>query len=88
MKRIHYEIEGMTCAACVAHVERAVKKVLNENDVFTVSLLTNSLSIIPYREIENEEELLKLEKNIQKAVEAAGYHLLCEEEKTNKAKSA
>ena len=65
----------------MAHVERAVKRVLHENDVFTVSLLTNSLSIIPYREIENEEEFNEFEKKLKKAIEAAGYRLLCEEEK-------
>ena len=51
MQRLHYGIKGMSCAACVAHVERAVKKVLGEGDTFTVSLLTNSVSILPIKEL-------------------------------------
>ncbi|MBQ3075807.1 MAG: heavy metal translocating P-type ATPase, partial [Clostridia bacterium] len=90
MKRVHYEIEGMTCAACVAHVERALKKVLEPNDVFTVSLLTNSISVIRFNEIKNEEELLQLEKKLKDAVAAAGYRMICEDQKkkTKKESSA
>ena len=58
-----YKVEGMTCAACVAHVEKAVKKVEGVNDV-TVSLLTNSM------EIDGAVD----EAVICKAVEDAGYH--------------
>ncbi|SDY23700.1 heavy metal translocating P-type ATPase [Lachnobacterium bovis] len=58
-----YKVEGMTCAACVAHVEKAVKKVEGVNDV-TVSLLTNSM------EIDGAVD----DAVICKAVEDAGYH--------------
>ncbi|WP_029067256.1 heavy metal translocating P-type ATPase [Lachnobacterium bovis] len=58
-----YKVEGMTCAACVAHVEKAVKKVEGVNEV-TVSLLTNSM------EIDGDVN----EAEICKAVEDAGYH--------------
>ncbi len=39
-----YIVTGMTCAACQAHVEKAVNK-LDTVDSVTVSLLTNSMSV-------------------------------------------
>ncbi|MCH5161440.1 MAG: heavy metal translocating P-type ATPase [Clostridiales bacterium] len=39
-----YSITGMSCAACSAHVERAVKKVAGVTSC-SVSLLTNSMSV-------------------------------------------
>ena len=40
----HYSITGMSCAACSAHVEKAVSKVEGVTSC-TVSLLTNSMSV-------------------------------------------
>ena len=65
----------MSCAACVAHVEKAVRRVLNENDRFTVSLLTNSVSILLFEDI-NRTEQEKLEAALSASVAAAGYELL------------
>ena len=76
MQRLHYNIKGMSCAACVAHVERAVRSVLDEKDTFTVSLLTNSLSILPAREISDGTEKDVLEQKLASAVKAVGYTLL------------
>lgn len=39
-----FDVTGMTCAACSAHVERAVRGVEGVKDV-TVSLLTNSMTV-------------------------------------------
>ena len=39
-----YHVTGMTCAACSAHVEKAVKAVDGVTSV-TVSLLTNAMSV-------------------------------------------
>ena len=39
-----YLVTGMTCAACQAHVEKAVTK-LDSVETVTVSLLTNSMSV-------------------------------------------
>ncbi len=39
-----YEVLGMTCSACVSHVEKAVKKVEGTEKV-EVSLLTNSMNV-------------------------------------------
>lgn len=41
---IKYDVSGMTCAACVSHVEKAVKKVDGVDSV-EVSLLTNSMTV-------------------------------------------
>ena len=39
-----YNVTGMSCAACSAHVEKAVRK-LDGIDSVTVSLLTNSMTV-------------------------------------------
>ena len=83
MAKIRYSIKGMTCAACVAHVERAVSSVLTENKIdFTVSLLTNSLSVI-YSDECSAAEIKKIEKNLYSSIKAAGYAL--EEERDRQA---
>lgn len=77
MKRLHYGIKGMSCAACVAHVERAIRGVVGEGGEFTVSLLTNSVSILLEAE-PTDAELLALTERLSAAVRAAGYALLTE----------
>lgn len=57
-----FDIEGMSCAACVNNVSRAVKKVKGVEEV-NVSLLTNSMTVTHNV---NEKEIIK-------AVESAGY---------------
>lgn len=57
-----YIVTGMTCAACQAHVEKAVSKLENVDSV-SVSLLTNSMSVTGSA---SKEEIIS-------AVEAAGY---------------
>ena len=42
-----FDVTGMTCAACSAHVERAVRGVEGVKEV-TVSLLTNSMTCLLY----------------------------------------
>lgn len=65
MKTEKYDIEGMTCAACAAHIEKSVKKLDGVNSV-QVNLLTNSMDVTF-----NE---LKLNNNfIEHSVENAGY---------------
>ena len=73
--RLRYEVKGMSCAACVAHVERAAKGVLGENDACTVSLLTNSLLVMTQNE-KSDDEKKALDARLQAAVKAAGYELL------------
>lgn len=57
----HYNVTGMTCAACSARVEKAVNKVKGVSSC-AVSLLTNSMSV----EGGNTADIIK-------AVENAGY---------------
>ena len=77
MKRIEYPIKGMSCAACVAHVERAVRRVLGEDARFTVSLLTNSVVLF----LSEKESQSDLEIRLASAIKAAGYELITQGEK-------
>lgn len=60
--KCQYMVTGMTCAACQAHVEKAVSRVLGVDKV-TVSLLTNSMSV----------EGKASASDVVEAVEKAGY---------------
>ncbi len=80
MQRLHYTVKGMSCAACVAHMERAVRGVLEKEDTFTVSLLTNSLTVIPKKDMD-EAETRELVARLCVAVRAAGYELVTEAER-------
>ncbi len=65
MKTDIFDIKGMSCSACVAHVEKAVGK-LNGLMAVQVNLLTNSMSV------RYDEVVLSPEK-IEQVVEHAGY---------------
>jgi len=65
MKIQKFEIEGMTCAACVSHIEKSVAKLKGIKNV-QVNLLTNSMKV------EFDENDLHSEE-IENAVENAGY---------------
>lgn len=65
MKTEKFDITGMTCSACVAHVEKSVRKLDGVVDV-NVNLLTNSMSV------EFEEQSLSSD-NIIDSVQDAGY---------------
>ena len=75
--RLHYEIKGMTCAACVAHVERAVGKVINEGESANVSLLTNSVSLI----VDDTTDVKGLESRLSASIKQAGYELITEKDR-------
>ena len=74
--RLHYEIKGMTCAACVAHVERAIGKVIGEGESANVSLLTNSVSLI----VDDSTNVKGLESRLAASVKQAGYELITEKQ--------
>ncbi len=82
--RLHYSIKGMSCAACVSHVERALRKTLEEGDQFTVSLLTNSVTISLEREKFSDADRALLEGRLAAAVKSAGYTLVIREEPPKK----
>ena len=71
MKRIRYEVKGMSCAACVSHVERAALRILSQNQI-SVSLLTNSLTVT----VEDEADEKKIYVSLKKALSDVGYDLL------------
>lgn len=81
MRRIQYGIKGMSCAACVAHVERAARNALGEAAEFTVSLLTNSIVINPKSEW-SDSDAEAFEKLLAASIAAAGYELVREAQKT------
>lgn len=70
-----FDINGMTCAACQAHVEKAVKKVKGVKKV-NVSLLTNSM------EVEYDSKICSTQ-NIKDSVFNAGYEATIKNELTN-----
>ena len=77
MKKFRYVIKGMSCAACVAHVEHAVEKHL-ERENFSVSLLTNTLTVT----VDGAVEEAKLFETLRREISGAGYGLM--REKTRK----
>lgn len=74
--RLNYTIKGMTCAACVAHVEKAVCKVIKEEESASVSLLTNSVSLT----VEDSTNVKALEHQLAESVKRAGYALVTEQQ--------
>ncbi len=72
-----YDVKGMSCAACVARVEKAAKDVSGIKDV-SVNLLTNSMSA----DGEYSEEDLIL------AVRKAGYYIVKKDNKNKTSKNA
>ena len=79
MKKEKFDIQGMTCSSCSAHVDKAVRKLDGIKDV-NVNLLSNNMIVeIDENKINNE--------NIIKAVEDAGYGaILNNEDKKENAK--
>ncbi len=65
MKKQKFNVTGMTCSACSAHVEKGVSKVEGVDNV-SVNLLSNSM-MVSYDEQKTDESA------IIKAVEQAGY---------------
>ena len=59
-----YSVDGMSCAACVSHVDRAVRSVKGVKDC-TVNLLTNSM-MVTYDNPASKEKIIS-------AVKKAGY---------------
>ena len=70
MKKLRYKVRGMSCAACVAHVERAAKNLYKDSEV-VVSLLTNSITLTVDDSESDEKVFLTLKKTLKKA----GYGL-------------
>lgn len=65
MKKQRFSVSGMSCAACSAHVEKAVGKLVGVKSV-AVNLLSNDMTV------EFDETVLTID-DIEKAVFSAGY---------------
>ena len=65
-----YSVEGMTCSACSARVEKAALSAEGV-ETATVSLLTGTLALTGNFE----------EKKVANAIEKAGYRMILKEEK-------
>ncbi len=88
MQKIRYGVKGMMCAACVSHVERAAKAVLEKGEIeYTVSLLTNSLSVT-YPDSYSQGDIKKIEKKLAAKIKSAGYALTEEIEQQKSAHEA
>ncbi len=61
-----FNISGMTCAACVAHVQKAVESLEGTSNV-SVNLLTNTMTLDINTDILNTTDIIN-------AVERAGYY--------------
>ena len=75
MKKDKFDIQGMTCSSCSAHVEKAVKK-LNGVKVVNVNLLSNNMIV------EYDESILD-DQEIIKSVIDAGYGATLSEKKVD-----
>ncbi len=75
MKKIKFDIQGMTCSSCSAHVERAVKK-LNGIQRVNVNLLSNNMIV------EYDENQINNQNIIQTVIDAGYSAKVSNEEKT------
>ena len=83
MKKLRYEVKGMSCAACVSHVELAAKRVVDKEDTVTVSLLTNSVTLEIKRDDRSEQEIQDL---LSASLKKIGYSLLTDNGKAENPK--
>ena len=65
MKTEKFDVTGMTCSSCVAHVEKSVSKLQGVKTV-NVNLLTNSMTV-------NYDDAQLTSTSIEQSVEDAGY---------------
>ncbi len=59
MKKEKFDIQGMTCSSCSAHVEKAVKKVDGVKSVI-VNLLSNNMVVEYDEKVLNSDKIIKL----------------------------
>ncbi len=74
MKKIRFGVKGMSCAACVAHVEASAGKVCGKENV-SVSLLTNSITVTA----EDSADEKAMFSELKRALKKGGYTLVADE---------
>lgn len=57
MKNKKFDVDGMTCASCVANVTKAVEKLDGVKDV-NVNLMTNSMKVIYDEDSTSDDEII------------------------------
>ena len=72
MDKKKFDVVGMTCSACVSHVEKSVRKLNGVEDV-NVNLLTNSMTVDFDQKVLSTEDIIL-------SVEDAGYEALEKEQ--------
>ncbi len=77
MKKVKFDVAGMSCSACVSHVEKSVSKL--DIDSVNVNLLNNSMVVSFDNSKLSEDKIIK-------AVKDAGYSAQVHIEKEEKAK--
>ncbi len=80
MKKIKFGVKGMSCSACVAHVEHSAAKICGKENV-SVSLLTNSITVT----VEDTTDERALFSELKKALKKGGYTLLADSDNTRSA---
>ena len=76
MKKVKFDIQGMTCSSCSSHVEKAVSKLKGMRKV-NVNLLSNNMVVEYDEKLLNNEEIIK-------AVIKAGYNAKVNDSNTQK----
>ena len=80
MKKEHFNVEGMTCSACSARVEKSVSALTGVQEV-SVNLLKNSMTLIYHEGLTDPQKIIR-------AVEAAGYGASLKHAKQTQAEAA
>jgi P-type Cu+ transporter len=78
MKTEKFDVTGMTCSSCVAHVEKSVRKLDGVKKV-NVNLLTNSMTV------DFDDNQLEID-SIERSVRSVGYEAHVKNEVTTQAK--
>ena len=65
MKKVKFDVTGMTCSSCSSHVDKAVRKLDGVKDV-NVNLLSNNMIVEYDEQVVNDDKIIK-------AVVEAGY---------------
>ena len=79
IKKYRYEITGMSCAACVSHVEKAARSCLDRlfdkgsDHTVTVSLMTSSMTLEADSEAVQAIGKERIDKALCAAITSAGY---------------
>ena len=59
MKKVKFDVTGMTCSSCSAHVDKAVRKLDGVKDV-NVNLLSNNMIVEYDEQVVNDDKIIKV----------------------------